>query len=473
MKFFAVDRLKLLKCVELAKARFPKRDDQFETIVSTALKTFNESATLHIYDDLEAKVIRFHERRKDHISHYILRLAYCKSEDLRRWFLTQELELFRFRFLAATNANKDNVNTFLKDNGLKYNPISMEIKEAHKLQLAASSNGKKVAEILNMEFFKVTFEEAIDLVKTRRVYLKKGFAFVPGHDLISLVLGEFRKRLSIALTLTSKALPSLEEDDRILPMLENLSKQYLGRDYSNVRSDHGVVTLEQIPSLTEESFPLCMRQTQGALAKDHHLKHGGRMQYGLFLKGIGMTLDEALRFWRTSFLGAPGMSVDKFDKQYAYNIRHNYGKEGKRTDYTPYSCLKIITGTGPSAGDAHGCPFRHSDKNDLYARMLAYGIPEKSAKEIKLKVEDQHYQIACHMYFRITHNTEQADWVLEHPNQYFDESRKMRTGNSTSATIESSSTSAGSAATAAVLPKPETKSAEDDDDELMRAMETE
>lgn len=36
--------------------------------------------------------------RKDQVSHFILRLAYCRTGDLRAWLLTHELALFRVRF---------------------------------------------------------------------------------------------------------------------------------------------------------------------------------------------------------------------------------------------------------------------------------------------------------------------------------------------------------------------------------------
>jgi DNA primase large subunit len=274
--------------------------------------------------------------------------------------------------------------------------------------------------------FQVDFTEALDLVKNRRVYVSGGQAYVPRQEILSIIAGAFRARLSGNLTATAKALPNLEEDSRLLPMLGNLSKQYLGNDYGTSDKKTGHVTAADVPSLAEESFPMCMRHSHTALTDAHHLKHGARMQYGLFLKGIGMKLEDAMLFWRTEFLKS--MGGDKFEKNYAYNIRHNYGKEGKRTDYTPYSCMKIIMSNAPATGDAHGCPFRHFEREGLRLRMHQYKVPAKAIDEISNLVKDSHYQLACVRYFEVTHKVDQADFVLQHPNQYFEKSRELRTG---------------------------------------------
>lgn len=44
-----------------------------------------------------------------------------------------------------------------------------------------------------------------------------------------------------------------------------------------------------------------MKQLHDRLRNDHHLRHSARQQYGLFLKGIGVTLEDALKFWRSEF----------------------------------------------------------------------------------------------------------------------------------------------------------------------------
>lgn len=69
--------------------------------------------------------------------------------------------------------------------------------------------------------------------------------------------------------------------------------------------------------------------------------HTAASSQSIFSQGIGLPLEESLKFWRTEF--GPKIPPDTFDKQYAYNVRHSYGKEGKRTEYTPHSCIKIIS----------------------------------------------------------------------------------------------------------------------------------
>lgn len=47
-------------------------------------------------------------------------------------------------------------------------------------------------------------------------------------------------------------------------------------------------------------------------------------------KVLGLSIDEAIAFWRKSF---SNLTDDKFNKEYKYNIRHSFGLEGKRANY--------------------------------------------------------------------------------------------------------------------------------------------
>ncbi len=102
-------------------------------------------------------------------------------------------------------------------------------------------------------------------------------------------------------------------DKRIRPLLSSISKHQLSATPAYKSSALlGAVTATDVPLLAKSSMPLCMQNLNEALHTESHLKHGGRMQYGLFLKGIGLSLKEALVFWQTAMAKkTPG---DKFNK---------------------------------------------------------------------------------------------------------------------------------------------------------------
>ncbi|NP_001407375.1 DNA primase large subunit isoform 7 [Mus musculus] len=334
----AFDRVKLLKAIENLGVSYVKGTEQYQSKLEAEIRKLKFSYRENLEDEYEP-------RRRDHISHFILRLAYCQSEDLRRWFIQQEMDLLRFRFSILP---KDKVQSFLKDSHLHFE------------------------------------------------------------------------------ALTARSLPAVQSDERLQPLLNHLSHSYTGQDYSTQKNT-GKISLDQIDSLSTKSFPPCMRQLHKALRENHHLRHGGRMQYGLFLKGIGLTLEQALQFWKQEFIRGK-MDPDKFDKGYSYNIRHSFGKEGKRTDYTPFSCMKIILTNPPGQGDYHGCPFRHSDAELLKQKMQSYKIPASGISQILDLVKGNHYQVACQKYFEMTHNVDDCGFSLNHPNQFFFESQRILTG---------------------------------------------
>jgi DNA primase large subunit len=110
---------------------------------------------------------------------------------------------------------------------------------------------------------------------------------------------------------------------------------------------------------------------------------------------FGLSLVEALIFWRKSF---NRISDDEFNKKvYAHNILYNNGMEGKRTNYTPYSCIRIISGM-PGPGDTHGCPFRHFPPETLESMVEKMHV---NIQEIQLRSKESHYQMACTKLYEV------------------------------------------------------------------------
>jgi DNA primase large subunit len=371
------------------------------------------------------------DQRKDLASHFILRLAYCRTEDLRRWFLAQECHLFKFRLdRLEPQQRKD----FMASNGMEFELVTMDERLELRDKLVGLA-GVVDTTVVTTDLYKVPYLQALPLLSKREVFLKGGFAYVPLNRLVTTIVTRFRTTLSRALAEAVTQFDMVTSaDPRIGPLLKNMNNQYMGRDFTKgVVTDK--ITPESIDSRADNNMPLCMKQLHGGLKRDHKLKHWGRLQYGLFLKGAGLSLEDAVRFWESHF--SKVMAHDAFQKNYSYSFRHMYGKEGARKDYTPYSCLKIIIGTPPEAGAYHGCPYRHMPENQLVSLLGSLSIGGKDLQDIMGKVKNGHYQIACQLHFDITHPDHlnmqlQSDDVGIHPNSWHLASvayHKLKNGN--------------------------------------------
>ncbi|GKU92802.1 hypothetical protein SLEP1_g6478 [Rubroshorea leprosula] len=76
---------------------------------------------------------------------------------------------------------------------------------------------------------------------------------------------------------------------RLTLIVETLNASYLGPDYPQPK-EFREISIKDLDQVAKTSFPLCMCHLFDKLREDHHLKHGGRMQLGLFLKVVLINL---------------------------------------------------------------------------------------------------------------------------------------------------------------------------------------
>ncbi|KAF2738402.1 DNA primase large subunit [Polyplosphaeria fusca] len=423
---WAINRLKVLSELEACSFRNRSPEETAEYMTSILNKYLPLRSNSARSQNLQE------ERKRDHYSHFILRLAFSATEDLRRRFSRLETMLFRLRYKEDDIRER---REFVNSLHLEWEEVSEEEKRQWSTELAAASGSKRNDD---QDWFKVDWERVPELVEQRRVLLKMGKAYVPQREQMSLVVAEYTKRLDDALELTARALPRLDEDDRLAPILAHLSQSFTTPDAAYSSSDASIdglsaPTANSIDVLSKH-FPLCMQNLHMNLRANSHLKHFGRLQYTLFLKGIGLSLEECILFWRRSF---KLITDEKFTKEYKYNIRHSYGDVGgdanrRGRGYTPYSCQKLLTEPVPSGGQNHGCPYRTFKEDNLIALLQKTGVSDRDLlKTVREDVGKKRYHVACNRVFEHSHKREikkvkdDGTWsaadldTIVHPNTFF------------------------------------------------------
>ncbi|KAF6203824.1 hypothetical protein GE061_002159 [Apolygus lucorum] len=355
---------------------------------------------------------RYEFMSDDHISQFILMVAFCRRRGLTYWFINQETKLFILRwFKMFAQEQSDFLATY-----------KMDYEEAEHSELASLSSLFGDTLLDSVKYYKVHFTDAPNLLKRRKFLIREGFCYVRIEDMYVPIV----KHLKRVILETSKNyktnLGRVWGDNRIKSIIFYVQRT-ISKSSNQYESKKGQVTEKNIHQLCDESFPLCMKILQLHLSRDHHLRNEGRYQYTLFLKGLGLSLTNSVAFWKAHFTKKIEESV--FMKKYTYHIRHAYGTEGKMADYRPKSCSDILKGI-PGPLEYHGCPFKVLDTIRMKEALHRSGIDRKDYAPIMDQVQNGLPQEACKTYFGLVHGENYPHSSIEHPNVYYDESRKIR-----------------------------------------------
>lgn len=430
LESLALSRLRLLKAADLARQSSGTTNKGMTEHIKLLIRQAEREHGLNVPEkagpDREEAIL------KDEASHFLVRLALCKNADQRAWLLGREWDLFMTR-LERSDVEFP-LRVLEKAKGPQILRVGFEEMDGIRTQLEAAARSSGIGRGEGT-YYKVAFEEIPSLVRGRRAFIKGGWAYVPLRNILEVVGAHFRTRFNQSLAIAAKGVGYAESDKRMRPILQSIRAHYAAetggkREFDSV-GNTGPESIN-LSGLNDSipAMPLCMRNMMEKLKQDHHLRYAGRLILGAFLKGCGLTMDESLRFWQTEF-GKGHITAEKFQKEYAYNIRHQYGKEGKRRNLTPYSCMKVINDR-PGPGEHHGCPYREFPENRLKASLRRMGADPGAVNAIALKAKESGFQIACGMCFRATQpppverEEEAEEFVPNHPNEYFIEARRRQ-----------------------------------------------
>ncbi|XP_065175230.1 uncharacterized protein LOC135805155 [Sycon ciliatum] len=349
--------------------------------------------------DYRATVMTPRLLEDDLIGHFTLRLALSGRYSCWKTWVYAEASLFAERLAAM---NTDEVSNVLRDNRDAIPALSLlPVDSAAMFLISWRYTNQDDRESFLAPFFSVP-----ELVATRSVEICDGKARVKCTYLGQLLQNAFFEEVWNSRVGCHSAYAIAVNDPRLrqlfLHLQDTVRRRFIGDRHHRSSSESGelagsmggVTRAPLHPSLVDglsAFFPPCMRHMHRTLRKRHRLDHHARVQYSLYLKRIGLGAEDALQFWREEYSKTPACCHGKTTgcthswhtdgRRYTYNIRHLYGLEGSRRNYSCFSCQHMIEESGSASG-AGGCPFRYFDQHHLSNLLRLYDLPHSDVSSV-------------------------------------------------------------------------------------------
>ncbi len=392
-------------------------EDGFRLIVQrisqlTQLKVLKKNELTNFFEE---RLIQEEQEKEELLGHMMLRIATVLDLRLTSWLLESEGDMFAFRFAQEPWEMKLNIlkHLFGDNNVLEIPEVALKVDDPDIEELI--SRGRNAVR----SYFAVHFTQAPFLLRKRIGRLIKGWIAIDLKSAIPFVKREFEYRLRNemdSLRQRMESRPNLKRQAMIF--YEYIQKDVFEKIMQPRREtvDLESIVLEGDLDSNYLNLPPCIQDLLQRVDREGYIGHWERFQLGIFLKQIGMPVEEQLQFWYSKAVDNIGISFEQFQKKAGYIIRHIYGLEGGKIDYNMPSCSTIQ--------DRMFCTFKHASLDTIRFKVKAIaeavGIenPEPIADLVAEKAKSGDYGLACGYLLNLRIRRQQHPKRIQHPMIY-------------------------------------------------------
>lgn len=328
------------------------------------------------------------DSKKDILSHFILRAAMCSSaQDMSR-FLNSEVKILKYKLeLGRINPESYSIGT-----------SNFEVVDGKSVRNKFSDYFDRLEYSEKSEFFRIPFLNVPSSLDNHTALLSDGFVFLPKNNMKDYILHEYRQSLDSAIQRLRNQRTKLE-DERLVDILSKIRNFEPAEEATSITE----ISIDSLPFLAKQSFPPCMQNMYNTLIRYSKLKYNGREQLCRFLRSIGLSRDDSILFFSRIFTKL--MTVDKFNREYLYNIRYVYGDEGRKIAMGSYKCQRLVLDVPVGAENENtcGCPFAYFNETRMRQFLEMSRIPADVHNSIVQHSQSKRYGDACRTFFECTH----------------------------------------------------------------------